>query len=163
MKSVLILMGSDSDLPVMKKSADVLKEFGVAHRLAVASAHRSPERARKLVSEAEREGCRVFIAGAGGAAHLAGFVAAHTVRPVIGVPILSALKGLDSLLSTVQMPSGVPVATVAVDGAANAGYLAVQILAASDDDLKEKLLAHREKMAEEVKRKSDRLQQEERL
>jgi 5-(carboxyamino)imidazole ribonucleotide mutase len=156
-------MGSDSDLPVMKKCSDVLREFGVEHRMAVASAHRSPARARSLVEEAERGGCRVFVAGAGGAAHLAGFVAAHTVRPVIGVPILSALKGIDSLLSTVQMPSGVPVATVAVDGAANAGYLAVQILAASDDELKERLAAHREKMAEEVRRKSDRLQQEEKL
>jgi 5-(carboxyamino)imidazole ribonucleotide mutase len=160
MTKALILMGSDSDLPVMKKAADVFKDFGVPFRLAVASAHRTPDRVRLLMEEAMEDGCRVFIAGAGGAAHLAGFVAAHTVLPVIGVPILSALKGLDSLLSTVQMPSGIPVATVAVDGATNAGLLAVQILATSDDRLKEKLLAHRGKMAEEVKKKSEKAEAE---
>jgi 5-(carboxyamino)imidazole ribonucleotide mutase len=153
-------MGSDSDLPVMKKAADVFKDFGVPFRLAVASAHRTPDRVRLLMEEAEGEGCRVYIAGAGGAAHLAGVVAAHTVRPVIGVPIHSVLNGLDSLLSTAQMPSGIPVATVAVDGATNAGLLAVQILAASDDRLKEKLIAHRGKMAEEVKKKSEKAEAE---
>ena len=129
MPDVLILMGSDSDAPVMQGAVDVLKEFGISHEMTVASAHRSPERVMRLVSEAPGRGVKVFIIGAGAAAHLAGVVAAHTSQPVIGVPIdSSALKGLDALLSTVQMPPGVPVACVGVDNARNAAVLAARIL-----------------------------------
>ena len=133
--SVLILMGSDSDAPVMQGAVDVLREFGIPCEMTVASAHRSPERVMRLVREAPAAACRLFIVGAGAAAHLAGVVAAHTTLPVIGVPIdSSALKGLDALLSTVQMPPGVPVATVSIGkpGATNAGVLAAQILAVGD-------------------------------
>jgi len=152
---VMILMGSDSDMAVMGQAARALEELGVACELAVASAHRSPDWVREVLAKADGAGAEVFIAGAGGAAHLAGFVAAHTLRPVIGVPLSSGLQGgLDALLSTVQMPRGVPVACVAVDGAANAGLLAAQILAVSDPALRERLEARRRKMAEEVRRKS---------
>jgi len=147
---VLILMGSPSDESIMADSAKILKKFGVPFRVAVASAHRTPERVRMLVAEAEKNGCRVFIAGAGWAAHLAGVVASLTVRPVIGVPIPSSpLSGMDSLLSTVQMPAGVPVAAVALGngGAQNAALLAVSILALGDDPLMEKLLKYRKEMA----------------
>ena len=133
--SVLILMGSDSDAPVMQGAVDVLRDLGIASEMTVASAHRSPERVMRLVREAPGRGVKVFIVGAGAAAHLAGVVAAHTTLPVIGVPIdSSALKGLDALLSTVQMPPGVPVATVSIGkpGATNAGVLAAQILAIAD-------------------------------
>ena len=131
--SVLILMGSDSDAPVMQAAVDVLRELEISCEMTVASAHRSPERVMRLVREAPGRGVKVFIVGAGAAAHLAGVVAAHTTAPVIGVPIdSSALKGLDALLSTVQMPPGVPVATVSIGkpGATNAGVLAAQILGA---------------------------------
>ena len=151
---VLILMGSDSDLPVMKKAADVLLKFGVTHRMTVASAHRTPQRVTALIKEAESLGCGVFIAGAGMAAHLAGAVAAQTTKPVIGVPLNASLDGLDALLATAQMPPGVPVATVAVDGAANAGQLAVQILAVSDAGLAKKLKAHKKEMADAVLKKA---------
>jgi len=155
--SVLVLLGSDSDLPIMKKAAEELERFGVPYRMTVASAHRTPERVRELVARAEAEGTAVFIAGAGGAAHLAGAVAALTCRPVIGVPLGSKLSGFDSLLSTVQMPSGVPVATVAVDGASNAALLAVQMIALSDEGLSRRLAAHRKEMAEAVERKASAL------
>jgi phosphoribosylaminoimidazole carboxylase PurE protein len=148
---VLILMGSTSDEAVMEEAAETLKTFGVPFRVTVASAHRSPERVRNLVEEAEKDGCKVFIAGAGWAAHLAGVVASLTVRPVIGVPISSSpLQGLDSLLSTVQMPGGVPVATMAIGkgGAKNAALMAISILALDDDGLKEKLVVHRREEAE---------------
>ncbi len=138
-----ILMGSDSDLPVMKKAADTLEKFGVAYRMTVASAHRSPELVKNFIRESEAAGVGVFICGAGMAAHLAGAVAGMTTRPVIGVPLGGKLSGLDALLSTAQMPPGVPVATVAVDGALNAGVLAVQILALSDDALAEKLVEYK--------------------
>lgn len=154
---VCILMGSDSDLPVMGAAAETLQELGVPFRMAVASAHRSPGLVRELVAEGEKSGVRVFIAGAGGAAHLAGVVASLTVRPVVGVPLKSALNGLDSLLSTAQMPRGVPVATVAVDGAGNAALLAAQMLALSDRELERALLARRVKAAEEIRAKSKRL------
>jgi 5-(carboxyamino)imidazole ribonucleotide mutase len=147
---VLILMGSPSDESTMEESAKTLKKFGVPFRVAVASAHRTPDRVRNLVREAEKDGCRVFIAGAGWAAHLAGVVASLTVKPVIGVPIPSSpLNGLDSLLSTVQMPGGIPVATVALGngGAQNAALLAVSILALGNDTLREKLENHRKEMA----------------
>jgi phosphoribosylaminoimidazole carboxylase PurE protein len=131
MPEVLILMGSDSDAPVMQGAVDVLKEFGISSEMTVASAHRSPARVMRLVNEAPGRGVKVFIVGAGAAAHLAGVVAAHTILPVIGVPIdSSALKGLDALLSTVQMPPGVPVAAVGVDNAKNAAVLAARILGA---------------------------------
>ena len=139
---VLILMGSDSDAAVMTAARDTLAEFGLRSEMTVASAHRSPARVLRLVEEAPRRGVKVFVVGAGAAAHLAGVVAAHTTLPVIGVPIdSSALKGLDALLSTVQMPPGIPVATVAVDGARNAGLLAARILALHDPDLARRINA----------------------
>lgn len=153
MPSVLILMGSDSDAPVMQGAADVLKEFGISSEMTVASAHRSPERVMRLVSEAPGRGVKTFIVGAGAAAHLAGVVAAHSTLPVIGVPIdSSALKGLDALLSTVQMPPGVPVATVSIGkpGATNAGVLAAQILAVGDAALAQKLVDYKTKLAQKV-------------
>ena len=141
---VAILMGSQTDLPKMEKAAEVLKNFGVAHEVKVLSAHRLPERVAAYAKEAEARGLRVLIAGAGMANHLAGALAANTLLPVIGVPLSgSALSGVDALYSTVQMPKGVPVATVAIDGAANAGYLAVEILALEDPSLREKLQQHR--------------------
>ena len=147
---VLVLVGSGSDKEVMDETSSLLSEFGVSHRIEVASAHRSPDRVRALVKEAEESGCKVFIAGAGWAAHLAGVVASLTVKPVIGVPLPSSpLDGLDSLLSTAQMPAGIPVATVAIGegGAKNAALLAVSILALANDDLVGKLNKFREKMA----------------
>ncbi|MDQ7011833.1 MAG: 5-(carboxyamino)imidazole ribonucleotide mutase [Mariprofundaceae bacterium] len=137
---VLILMGSQSDMPVMEKAAAVLNEYQVPHRILVRSAHRTPEATVQAVRDAEAAGCEVFICGAGMAAHLAGVVAAHTVKPVIGVPIAAgALNGQDALYSTVMMPPGIPVATVAVNGAKNAGLLAVQMLAQKDAALTQKL------------------------
>src|SRR6187549_2864805 len=153
MPSVLILMGSDSDAPVMQGSVDVLKEFGISNEMTVASAHRSPERVMRLVREAPSRGVKVFIVGAGAAAHLAGVVAAHTTLPVIGVPIdSSALKGIDALLSTVQMPPGVPVATVAIGkpGATNAGVLAAQMIALADPAVAVRLEMYKKKMAAKV-------------
>jgi phosphoribosylamine--glycine ligase len=157
---VLILMGSDSDAPVMKGAADVLKEFGVPCEMTVASAHRSPDRVARLLAEAPGRGVQVFIVGAGAAAHLAGMVAGHTTKPVIGVPIDSSpLLGLDALLSTVQMPPGVPVATVAVgkSGATNAGVLAVQMLAIGDPELAKRLEAYKAKLADKVEQAAARL------
>lgn len=153
MPSVLILMGSASDAPVMQAAVDALTELGVESELTVASAHRSPDRVRRLVEDAPGRGVRVFIVGAGAAAHLAGAVAAHTALPVIGVPIDSSpLKGLDALLATVQMPPGVPVATVSVGswGARNAALLAVQILATGDPALRERLRELKDQMARAI-------------
>ena len=142
--TVAILMGSDSDWPTFETAANVLQEFGVAHDVRALSAHRSPAKVRQYVEGAPKRGVKVFIAGAGGAAHLAGAVAAHTTLPVIGLPIESKLmNGLDSLLSTVQMPKGVPVATVAVGNGANAALLAVQILAVSDARLAKRLVVYK--------------------
>ena len=142
-----ILMGSDSDWPVMEQAVKMLDIFGVACETRVLSAHRSPERVREYATTAASRGLNVLIAGAGGAAHLAGVLAAHTTLPVIGVPIESkSLKGLDSLLSTVQMPKGVPVATVAIDGAANAAILAVQCLALGNATLQQALVAHKRQL-----------------
>ena len=160
--SVLILMGSDSDAPVMQAAVDVLGEFDVPCEMTVASAHRSPERVMRLVAEAPGRGVRLFIVGAGAAAHLGGVVAAHTTLPVIGVPIdSSALKGMDALLSTVQMPPGVPVATVSIGkpGATNAGVLAVQMLALADASLAERLTQYKKKLADKVEQAAARLQQ----
>ncbi|MBA3297838.1 MAG: 5-(carboxyamino)imidazole ribonucleotide mutase [Acidobacteria bacterium] len=151
--SVLILMGSDSDVPVMQAAVDVLRELQISCEMTVASAHRSPERVMRLVSEAPGRGVKVFIVGAGAAAHLAGVVAAHTASPVIGVPIdSSALKGLDALLSTVQMPPGVPVATVSIGkpGATNAGVLAAQILGVGDADIAQRVVQYKQRLAEKV-------------
>ena len=159
--SVLILMGSDSDAPVMQGAVDILRELGIGCEMTVASAHRSPDRVMRLVGDAPGRGVRVFIVGAGAAAHLAGVVAAHTTMPVIGVPIdSSALKGLDALLSTVQMPPGVPVATVSIGkpGATNAGVLAAQILALSDNAVAGRLADYKKKLAEKVEQAAARLQ-----
>jgi phosphoribosylamine--glycine ligase len=158
--SVLILMGSDSDAPIMQGAVDILTELGIASEMTVASAHRSPERVMRLVREAPGRGVKVFIVGAGAAAHLAGVVAAHTTMPVIGVPIdSSALKGLDALLSTVQMPPGVPVATVSIGrpGATNAGILAAQILAVGDSAIATRLDAHKKSMAQRVEQAAEKL------
>ncbi|MCE9581124.1 MAG: 5-(carboxyamino)imidazole ribonucleotide mutase [Planctomycetes bacterium] len=151
---VAIIMGSDSDLEVMRKAAEALQEFKVAYEIRVLSAHRTPLALEKYLREAEERDCRAFICGAGMAAHLAGAVAARTVRPVIGVPLAGGIMdGLDSLLSTVQMPSGMPVATVAVGGARNAAMLAVQMLALSDEKLRKALVAQREKAAAKLAEK----------
>ncbi|HVQ41342.1 MAG TPA: 5-(carboxyamino)imidazole ribonucleotide mutase [Vicinamibacterales bacterium] len=150
---VLILMGSDSDAPVMQAAGDALNEFGLTWEMTVASAHRSPARVLRLVEEAPGRGVKVFIVGAGAAAHLAGVVAAHTSLPVIGVPIdSSALKGMDALLSTVQMPPGVPVATVAIGkpGATNAGVLAAQMIALGQPEMAAKLVEYKKKLADKV-------------
>jgi phosphoribosylamine--glycine ligase len=157
---VLVLMGSDSDAPIMQGAVDVLREFEIACEMTVASAHRSPDRVLRLVREAPARGVRVFIVGAGAAAHLAGVVAAHTTLPVIGVPIdSSALNGLDALLSTVQMPPGVPVATVSIGrpGATNAGVLAAQILAVADATLVGRLNGYKQKLADTVEQAARKL------
>ena len=146
-----IVMGSDSDLSIMRQAAEVLEQFGVPCEVRVLSAHRSPELVREYASGAVLRGLKVLIAGAGGAAHLAGVMAAHTTLPVIGVPIMSKLKGVDSLLSTLQMPKGVPVATVAIDNAANAGLLAVQCLALSDAKLQRALGAYKRRLTEKTR------------
>jgi 5-(carboxyamino)imidazole ribonucleotide mutase len=153
-----ILMGSDSDWPTMKAAADVLTEFGVASEAKVISAHRDPHGLETYAGGATGRGLRIIIAGAGGAAHLPGVTAAFTALPVIGVPIESkSLKGLDSLLSIVQMPPGVPVATVGIGAAKNAGLLAVQILAVGDERLQKALSAFKEKLAEESRAKNKNL------
>jgi 5-(carboxyamino)imidazole ribonucleotide mutase len=155
-----ILMGSDSDLAIMEEAARVCEEFGVACEMHVLSAHRTPQDTADYATTAHERGLKVLIAGAGGAAHLAGVVAAHTPLPVIGVPVKSkALKGHDSLLSMVQMPAGVPVATVAIDGGRNAGLLAVQILAVSDATLFTRLVAYKAQLAEVTREKDRRLQE----
>jgi phosphoribosylaminoimidazole carboxylase PurE protein len=152
-------MGSDSDLEIMREAANALEGFDIAYEIDVTSAHRSPDRTAQFARTAAERGIRVIIAGAGGAAHLAGVIAAHTTVPVIGVPIPSVLNGLDSLLATVQMPAGIPVATVAIGkaGATNAGILAAQILALSNAALAKKLEAHKEKLANGVDEKSRKL------
>ena len=155
-----IIMGSDSDLEVMSESAKVLEEFGISYEITVASAHRSPLLAHKYSIEAKDQGMKVIIAGAGGAAHLAGVMASFTTLPVIGVPVKAkTLDGLDSLLSTSQMPPGVPVATVGINAAKNAGLLAVQILATSDKDLEEKLINYKQKLADKTEAKGEKLKQ----
>ena len=156
-----ILMGSDSDLPTMGEAAKVLREFEIPFEIHVSSAHRTPDRVIRFARDAEKRGLRVLIAGAGGAAHLAGVMAAHTLLPVIGVPMEGGtLHGLDALLSTVQMPGGIPVATVAIGkpGARNAGLLAVQILALSDPGLRRDLLASRRRLSAQVAEKDRQLQ-----
>jgi phosphoribosylaminoimidazole carboxylase PurE protein len=156
---VLIVMGSDSDAEVMSQAAAALDEVGIPYEFTVASAHRSPERAKSIITAAEANGAAVFIAGAGMAAHLPGVVASFTTRPVIGVPLASgALQGLDALYAIVQMPPGIPVASVAIGGARNAGILAAQIIATADADLAAKLKAQRGSMAEQVAAKSKKVE-----
>ena len=151
MKKIGIIMGSDSDLPVVEKAMELLEEFGVPYEVHVLSAHRTPDQAAAFAKGAKENGLGAIIAAAGKAAHLAGAMAANTTLPVIGIPVKSStLDGLDALLATVQMPSGMPVATVAIDGAANAALLAVQILAVSDETLADKLTAYRQKATDKV-------------
>ncbi len=153
-----IIMGSDSDWPTLKPAADVCLQFNVPHEVRVVSAHRTPDDMARYAKTAERRGLRVLIAGAGGAAHLPGMVASHTPLPVIGVPVESkALKGLDSLLSIVQMPGGVPVATVAIGGGRNAGLLAVKILASSDEGLRERMRHFMKSLAAESRQRGAKL------
>jgi phosphoribosylaminoimidazole carboxylase PurE protein len=157
---VSIVMGSDSDLDIMREAAKSLEEFGIGYEVDVTSAHRSPDRTAEYARKAADRGVKVIIAGAGGAAHLAGVIAAHTTLPVIGVPIPStSLNGMDSLLATVQMPAGIPVATVAIGkpGATNAGILAAQILGLSAAGIAKKLEGHKEKLANSVDEKSRKL------
>ena len=160
MKKVAIIMGSDSDLPVVQKAADTLRAFGVSDEMHVYSAHRTPEQARDFAVNARSNGFGVIIAAAGMAAHLAGALAANTTLPVIGIPMKSTIftNGIDALLSTVQMPSGIPVATVAVDGAVNAALLAIEMLAITDEELAAKLDAKRQADAEKVLAKDAALQ-----
>jgi 5-(carboxyamino)imidazole ribonucleotide mutase len=156
---VLIIMGSDSDAEAMSQAADALDEVGVPYEFTVASAHRSPERTQRIVTDSEKNGAAVFIAGAGMAAHLPGVVASFTTKPVIGVPLAgSAFQGFDSLLAIVQMPPGIPVATVAVGGARNAGVLAAQIIAGADAALATRLKDQRAAMAEGVAKKSKKVE-----
>lgn len=153
-----ILMGSESDVPVMEKAGEVLKEFGVAYEIAISSAHRLPDQTAEYARSARSRGIAVLIAGAGMAAHLAGVVAANTTLPVIGVPLKSgALNGVDALYSTVQMPPGIPVATVAVDGAKNAAYLACAILSVSRKDIADRLEAMRERTRKQLQEQSENL------
>ena len=158
MKKVLVISASDSDLETMKEAGKILEEFGVEYELTISSAHRSPDRTRKLVEKAKEDGVKVIICGAGLAAHLAGVVAAHFPLPVIGIPLVGGpLNGIDALLATMQMPPGIPVATVAINGGKNAGLLAVQILATSDKDLEEKMVEYKEKLADGVEEKAKKL------
>lgn len=158
MIQVGIIMGSDSDLPIMKEASDILNEFGITNEMKIISAHRSPHLLAEYVSNAHEQGMKVFIAGAGAAAHLPGVTAAYTPLPVIGVPIKSrSLDGLDSLLSIVQMPSGVPVATVAINGAKNAGILATQIISTGNADLQKKIIEFKKKLSEESMKKNEKI------
>lgn len=160
-KKVAVIMGSDSDLPVLKKTIDILKSFDITVETHIMSAHRTPEQACSFASNARENGFGVIIAAAGKAAHLAGVLAAHTTLPVIGIPVkASTLDGLDALLSTVQMPKGIPVATVAIDGAENAAYLAVQMMGIYNEDLQEKLTKMKADMTAEVVAKDEQLQKE---
>ena len=156
-KKVAIIMGSDSDLPVVEKAAGVLKDYGVDYEMRIMSAHRCPAKVAEFAGNAGDNGFGVIIAAAGMAAHLAGAIAANTTLPVIGIPIKSSLEGMDALLATVQMPSGIPVATVGINNAKNAALLAVQILALSDAELADKLKADRVKMEQEVAAKDAKL------
>ncbi|MEG0273098.1 MAG: 5-(carboxyamino)imidazole ribonucleotide mutase [Hydrogenoanaerobacterium sp.] len=158
-KKVAVIMGSDSDLPVVQRAIDTLRGFGIETEAHVMSAHRTPKEACAFAGAARTNGFGVIIAAAGKAAHLAGVMAAHTTLPVIGIPIkASVLDGLDALLSTVQMPSGIPVATVAIDGAENAAILAAEILSVEDNELAEKLMKKRQSMTDEVLAKDEKLQ-----
>ncbi len=159
-KLVSIVMGSDSDLPVMKQAAEMLEQLGVSHEIDIVSAHRTPDKLFEYASNAHLRGVEVIIAGAGGAAHLPGMVAAISPLPVIGVPIKSSnsIDGWDSVLSILQMPGGVPVATVALNGASNAGILAAQIVSVSDSRVRQKIIAYKARLKEEVHKKSKKLE-----
>lgn len=157
-KKVAVIMGSDSDFPIVKDAVKELKAYGVPVEAHVMSAHRTPEMASEFAAKAKENGFGVIICAAGMAAHLAGVIAGHTTLPVIGIPIKSTFDGLDALLATVQMPSGIPVATVAVNGAKNAAILAIQMLALSDDTLADKLAAAKQSMIDGVKEKDKNLQ-----
>lgn len=158
MKKVGIIMGSDSDLEVMQSAAEILEQFGVGYEITVVSAHRTPDALYKYAKTVEKKGIKVIIAGAGGSAHLPGMVASMTILPVIGVPVKTkTMDGLDSLLSIVQMPPGVPVASVAINGSKNAGILAVQILATNDKALSKKITAYKNTMNKEVTSKAKKL------
>jgi len=159
MKKAAVIMGSDSDLPVLEKAFKKLKDFGIPFEAHVMSAHRTPDRAAEFAKNALKNGFGVIIAAAGMAAHLAGVLAAHTTLPVIAIPIKSSLDGLDALLAMVQMPPGIPVATVAIDGADNAAILAAQILALSDEALADKLKAMKTDMENKVIEKDNQLQE----
>ena len=159
LKKVAVIMGSDSDFPVVKDAVAELKAYGVPYEVHVMSAHHTPEMASEFASKAKENGFGIIICAAGMAAHLAGVIAGHTTLPVIGIPIKSTFDGLDALLATVQMPSGIPVATVAVNGAKNAAILAIQMLAISDEGLAEKLADAKVKMIEGVKAKDAKMQQ----
>lgn len=155
-----IIMGSDSDFPLMKKAIDILDEFGIGYEVKVSSAHRTPDDTLEYSRTAVERGLKVIIAGAGAAAHLPGVIAAETILPVIGVPInATALNGVDALYAIVQMPSGVPVASVGIDGAKNAGLLAVQILAVNDEQLQKKLVDYKEDMKQAVLKKNAKIQE----
>lgn len=155
---VAVFMGSDSDWPILKPAVEILKQFGIESEVVVASAHRTPAKVREFVLSAPDKGIGVFLVAAGAAAHLAGVVASYTTLPVIGVPInATPLNGMDALLSTVQMPSGIPVATMAINGAKNAAIFAVQIFAVSDKDLADKLADYRSKMMQDVEKKAARV------
>lgn len=160
MKKILVISASDSDLPVMAEAVKVLEEFGVEYDLTLSSAHRSPEKTVRVVEQAYKDGVKVIIAGAGFAAHLAGVVAAHFPLPVIGVPLKGgSLSGLDALYATVQMPAGVPVATVGVDNVRNAALLAIQILATSNSKLEKKMIDYKKSLADNVEKKSKKLEE----
>lgn len=153
-----IIMGSDSDLPIMKEASDILNDFGIKNEMKIISAHRSPYLLAEYVTNAHERGMKVFIAGAGAAAHLPGVAAAYTPLPVIGVPIKSkSLEGMDSLFSIVQMPSGVPVATVAINGAKNAGILAAQILGTGNESIQKKIIEFKKKLSEESIKKNEKI------
>ena len=159
---ILILMGSDSDWEVMSEAAIMLERFGILFEARVSSAHRTPERTLRIVRDAEKKGCKVIIAGAGAAAHLAGVVAGHTLLPVIGIPLnATSLQGIDALLATVQMPAGIPVASMAIGkaGATNAALFALQILASNSPEIAQQLIDYRQKMAQGVESKDERLQE----
>ncbi len=158
MNKVLVISASDSDLPVMQQAGKILEEFGVEYEITISSAHRSPDRTKELLIDAHVSGIKIIICAAGLAAHLAGVVAAHFPLPVIGIPLEGgSLKGLDALLATVQMPSGIPVATVGIGNAKNAGILAVQILATSDKELEKKLIEYKNKLALGIEEKALKL------
>jgi phosphoribosylamine--glycine ligase len=163
MADVVILMGSDSDLPMMRPAIDMLKKFNISFEATVSSAHRTPERTVSIVKDAENNGTKVFICAAGGAAHLAGVVASKTIRPVIGVPLdSSSLDGMDALLATVQMPPGIPVGTVSIGkwGAANAAILAAQIIGISDEKAEEAMRNYKKEMVSKVEEKAERLKEQ---
>ena len=154
-----IIMGSDSDLTIMQEASNILDDFGITNEMKIISAHRSPHLLAEYVTDAHKRGMKVFIAGAGAAAHLPGVTAAYTPLPVIGVPIKSkALEGMDSLFSIVQMPSGVPVATVAINGAKNAGILAAQIIGAGNKEIQNKMIVFKKKLSEESIKKNEKIE-----